>query len=183
MYQFGEWVNEGDAAGAVTTALGYQFADVPMDPQFWLAWDYASGTFDPATAAQHGTFNQLFPFGHYYFGFLDLVGRQNISDLNMQLDFYPTKWIVTMMQYHMFRLDSARDALYNSGGTAIRRDPTGRAGTDVGDEIDLITNFHLSQHQDILLGYSKLFAGQFIQHTAGPKGSPEFFYAQYCFKW
>jgi hypothetical protein len=83
----------------------------------------------------------------------------------------------------MFRLDSATDALYNASGTAIRRDPTGRAGTDVGDEIDLVTNFHLSQHQDILLGYSKLFAGQFIQHTAGPKGSPEFFYAQYCFKW
>jgi Alginate export len=183
MYQFGEWVNEGDAAGAVTTALGYQFADVPMDPEFWIGWDFASGDYHPGTGPQHGTFNQLFPFGHYYFGFLDLVGRQNISDLNMQFDFYPTKWIVTMMQYHMFRLDSARDALYNSGGTAIRRDPTGRAGTDVGDEIDLITNFHLSQHQDILLGYSKLFAGQFIQHTTGPKGSPEFFYAQYCFKW
>ncbi|HEV2947342.1 MAG TPA: alginate export family protein [Gemmataceae bacterium] len=183
MYQFGEWVNEGDAAGAVTTSVGYQFADVLMDPQFWLAWDYASGTFDPARAAQHGTFNQLFPFGHYYFGFLDLVGRQNISDLNMQFDFFPAKWIVTVLQYHMFRLDSAKDALYNAGGTAIRRDPTGRAGTDVGDEIDLVTNFHLSQHQDILLGYSKLFAGQFIQHSTGPKGSPEFFYAQYCFKW
>jgi hypothetical protein len=26
-------------------------------------------------------------------------------------------------------LDSPRDALYNAGGTAIRRDPTGRAGT------------------------------------------------------
>jgi len=183
MYQFGEWVNEGDAAGGATTALGYQFADVPMDPEFWISWEYASGTFDPATTAQHGTFNQLFPFGHYYFGFLDLVGRQNISDLNMQFNLYPTKWILTMLQYHMFRLDSARDALYNAGGTAIRRDPTGRAGTDVGDEIDLVTNFHLSQHQDILLGYSKLFAGQFIEHSPGPKGSPEFFYAQYCFKW
>jgi hypothetical protein len=183
MYQFGEWVNEGDAAGAVTTSVGYQFADVPMDPEFWFGWDYASGDYHPGTGPQHGTFNQLFPFGHYYFGYLDLVGRQNITDLNFQFDFYPTKWIVTALQYHMFRLDSARDALYNAGGTAIRRDPTGRAGTDVGDEIDFTTNFHLSQHQDILLGWSKLFAGQFIEHSAGPKGSPEFFYAQYSFKW
>jgi hypothetical protein len=183
MYQFGEWVNEGDAAGAVTTSMGYELADLPMDPQFWIAWDWASGDYHPGTGPQHGTFNQLFPFGHYYFGYLDLVGRQNISDLNLQFDCFPSKWIVTVFQYHMFRLDSARDALYNAGGTAIRRDPTGRAGTDVGDEIDITTNFHLSQHQDILIGYSKLFAGQFIEHTTGPKGSPEFFYAQYSFKW
>jgi hypothetical protein len=87
-----------------------------------------------------------------------------------------------MVQYHMFRLDAARDGLYNAGGTVLRRDPTGRAGTDVGDELDFITNLHLSQHQDILLGYSKFFAGNFIRAT-GASLSPDFFYAQYCFKW
>src|SRR5712692_7363695 len=100
----------------------------------------------------------------------------------MQLALYQTNCIVATFQYHIFRLDASRDALYNAGGTAIRKDPTGKAGTDVGDEIDLTTNFHLSQHQDILLGYSKLFSGSFIKRT-GPGVSPEFFYAQYCFKW
>jgi hypothetical protein len=181
-YQFGHWSNQEISAGAFASGLGYKFANLPMDPQFWIYNEWASGDHNGGTSSEHGTFNQLFPFGHYYFGFLDLVGRQNIDDINMQFSLYPEKWILTMFQYHIFRLDAARDALYNAGGTAIRRDPTGRAGTDVGDEIDLVTNFHLSQHQDILLGYSKLFSGSFIKRT-GPGVSPEFFYAQYCFKW
>ena len=36
-------------------------------PKVWLYYDYASGTADPGTGTNH-TFNQLFPFGHYYFG-------------------------------------------------------------------------------------------------------------------
>ncbi|MCI0376112.1 MAG: alginate export family protein [Gemmataceae bacterium] len=82
----------------------------------------------------------------------------------------------------MFHLDSRFDALYNAAGAAIRRDPTGRAGTDVGNELDLFLNFHLSPHQDILVGYSKLFAGDFIRGT-GPGQSPELFYVQYSFRW
>ncbi len=181
MYQFGDWANQETSAGAYTTGLGYNFADAPLNPTFWIYYDWASGDHNPGLD-RHGTFNQLFPFGHYYFGFIDVVGRQNIEDLNLHAYIWPTKWIATGLQYHMFRLESARDALYNSAGAAIRRDPTGRAGTDVGDEIDYITNFHLSMHQDILVGYSKLFAGSFIRRTGNP-GSPEYFYLQYSYRW
>jgi len=185
MYQFGDYSNQGISAGAVTTGLGYRFANLPMTPHFWIYNDFASGDHKPGNSPLHGTFNQLFPFGHFYFGALDLVGRQNIDDLNMQFHFYPMKWIIAGIQYHIFRLDSARDALYNAGGNVVRVDPTGRAGTDVGDEIDLFANFHLSAHQDIFLGWSKLYSGSFIKHTtgAGDGDSPELFYLQYSFKW
>jgi hypothetical protein len=185
MYQFGDWANQQTSAEAYTTAVGYAFANTPMIPQFWINWDFASGTGSPATDHTHMTFNQLFPFGHFYFGYLDLVGRQNIEDLSFQGTIFPTNWITTGIQYHMFRLDSAKDALYNASGTVIRVDPTGNAGTDVGDEIDLFTNFHLSQHQDLLIGWSKLFAGAFIRNSpgVGMGTSPELFYAQYSFKW
>jgi hypothetical protein len=181
MYQFGDFASQPISAGAYSVGLGYHF-DMPMDPQFWIYNEYASGDRNPGAGHYRGTFNQLFPFGHYYFGFLDQVGRQNIDDLNMQFALYPAKWIQTVVQYHMFRLDSAKDALYNAAGNAIRRDPTGRAGTDVGEEIDLLTNFHLTTHQDILVGYSRLSAGDFIKRTGNP-GSPDLFYLQYSFKW
>jgi hypothetical protein len=181
MYQFGDWANQETSAGAFTTGLGYNFADVRLNPTFWIYYDWASGDHNPGLN-RHGTFNQLFPFGHYYFGFIDVVGRQNIEDLNLHAYIWPTKWISTGFQYHMFRLESAKDALYNAAGAPIRRDPTGRAGTDVGDEIDYITNFHLSMHQDILVGYSKLYSGAFIRRT-GPPGSPEYFYIQYSYRW
>jgi hypothetical protein len=181
MYQLGEYTAQAISADAWVTGIGYHFAGLPMNPSFWLYDEFASGSHHPGTGF-YGTFNQLFAFGHYYFGWIDDVGRQNINDLNMELQFYPENWITCLLQYHMFRLDSASDALYNAAGVAIRRDPTGRAGTDVGDEIDFILNFHLSVHQDVLLGYSKLYAGQFIKHT-GPGGSPDLFYLQYSFRW
>jgi hypothetical protein len=100
----------------------------------------------------------------------------------MQFAFYPTKWITALLQYHIFHLDSTTDALYNAAGVPTRRDPTGRAGNDVGEEIDLLLNFHLGTHQDIIFGYSKLFAGDFIKATGNP-GSPELVYLQYSFRW
>jgi hypothetical protein len=183
MYQFGSWSNQIDSAGAVTTGLGYQFANLPMNPQFWVYNDWASGNPDPGVGRVHRTFDQLFPWGHTYFGYLDLVGRQNIDDVSVQFGFYPTKWIQTTVQNHVFHLDSPRDALYNASGTVIRSDPTGQAGTYVGDEIDFTTNFHLSLHHDIFLFYSKLFAGSFIHRSPGPQTGPALFYLQYSFKW
>ena len=182
MLQFGTYLNQNDFAAAYTTGMGYRFADLPATPQLWVYYDYASGDNNPGQGNSRGTFNQLFSFGHYYFGFLDLVGRQNIEDFNMQLSFYPAKWVTVATQYHRFRLAEERDALYTAGGVPIRRDPSGLAGTDVGREIDFITNFHLSPHQDLLVGYSKLFAGDFLKRTGNPD-SPEFFYLQYNYRW
>src|SRR5262249_12087927 len=84
MDQIGPWSNQNTSAAAYTTALGWNFAKLPMTPQLWVSWDFASGDHNPGTTDTHGTFNQLFPFGHYYFGYIDVVGRQNIEDLNFQ---------------------------------------------------------------------------------------------------
>ena len=54
-----------------------------MNPQFWLRYDFASGD-NNLTDGDRTTFNQLFPFGNYYLGWIDRVGRQNIHDFNAQ---------------------------------------------------------------------------------------------------
>lgn len=179
MWQFGDITTQSISAGAATAGIGYRFADCPMTPTLWIYNDYASGD---DKGGRGGTFNQLFPFGHYYFGFIDAVGRQNIEDFNMHLQFYPTKWITTALAGHFFYLDSGKDALYNAAGAATRKDPTGGSGLHVGDEIDFTTNFHLTMHQDVLVGFSQLFAGEFIRKTGSPR-SPELFYLQYSYKW
>jgi hypothetical protein len=182
MYQFGPWSNQNTSAAAYTTDVGWNFSKLPATPQFWVGYDFASGDHNPGTTDTHGTFNQLFPFGHYYFGFLDLVGRMNIEDVNFQAVAWPAKWITCCAQFHMFRLDSPRDALYGPANQVFRVDPTGRAGRDVGNELDLWTNFHLTQNQDLWVGYSKLYQGSFLKKTGfGP--SPELFYLQYSFRW
>jgi hypothetical protein len=181
MYQFGERVGQEIQAGASAAGLGYAFTQTSWLPEFWLYYEWASGDQNPDDGPV-GTFNQLFPFGHYYLGFLDLVGRQNIRSPSCQFVLYPTNWIILLAQYHYFQLDSPRDALYNAGGVAIAQDPTGQAGRDVGNELDLLTNIHLDAHQDILAGWSKLWPGEFLERTRGPQ-SPELFYVQYQFRW
>ena len=181
--QLGERGNEHIYAGSTSTGVGYNWAENPLNPTFWLYYDYASGDRNP-NQGNYNTYNQLFPFGHYYLGWVDLVGRQNIQDLNAHLYLYPTNYTTVWLQYHHFRLDQSRDALYNAGGAAIRRDATGRAGRNLGDEIDIVLNFHLSKHADILTGYSRLFGGDFLRNTSGKNASinSDLFYFMYSYK-
>jgi hypothetical protein len=181
MYQFGDNANQNISAGSFTGGLGYQLADWPADPQIWMYYDVASGNQHPGSG-DYGTFNQLFPFGHYYFGYLDLVGRQNISDINWQIICFPAPWLTSGVQYHMFELVSSRDALYNAGGTAIAQDPTGKSGHEVGNEVDVFERVQIDVHQDVLVGYSLLQCGQFLKATKHVD-EIDFGYVQYCFRW
>ncbi len=165
MMQLGDRGPSDLAAGAATAGLGRHFKDSPLSTTAWVYYDYASGDSTP-NVGDYNTFNQLYPFGHYYLGWIDLVGRQNIQDLNGHLIFYPKPWITLMLQYHHFWLAQSEDALYGAAGGAIRRDPTGAAGNDVGDEVDLILNFHVARYSDVMVGYSKLFGGRFLEQTA-----------------
>jgi hypothetical protein len=186
MLQLGTRVNQEIRAGAATGGVGYRAKCCAWNPTFWVYYDWASGNnFAPKPNTDYSTFNQLFPFGHYYFGFIDDVGRQNIQDLNCQLSLNPMPWVMLLGQFHRFVLDSRTDALYGTSGAALRVSPTGIAGRNVGDEMDFLANFHLTRHQDILVGYSRLFTGDFIRNTAPnpaaalPAG---LFYGQYTYK-
>jgi hypothetical protein len=170
-------------AGMATTGVGYNWKDRPLNPTAWIYYDYASG--GGADRGTAHTFNQLYPFGHYYLGWLDQVGRQNIHDFNIHLYFYPTQWVTGWIQFHSFWLDSPSDALYNAAGNVVRRDPTGRAGRHVGEELDLVANLHLSNHTDVLLGYSYLWGGDFLVNTSGPNRAinSSFYFLQLTYKW
>lgn len=169
--QFGQRGNQEIIAGMVTTGLGMNFKKAPLNPTLWVYYDYASGDDSPNAGNHFTTFNQLFPFGHYYMGWTDLIGRQNIHDVNATLYLYPAKWLTVSTQFHNFWLDNVRDGLYNVPGNAVRRDPTGRASTFVGHEVDLITNFHVTRRSDILVSYAHLFGGGFLRDTAGPNAA------------
>lgn len=179
MYQFGKRSHLDISAFSIASGVGYQLP-LPMNPQFWLRYDFASGDKNHRDGRSN-TFNQLFPFGHYYFGYIDQVGRQNIHDFNAQFTLHPQPWVTFLGQYHRFYLANKRDYLYNAAGAGTIRDITGQSGSHIGDEIDFTINFHLSRHQDVLLGYSKLFTGEFLKNTR-PGVSPDLFYAQYNFR-
>ncbi len=171
-------------AGAATVGGGRHWKDACWSPTFWMYYDFASGDADP-TGGDSSTFNQLYPFGHYYLGWIDQVGRQNIHDVSFQYTAYPAHWMTCVCQYHQFWLNQSRDALYNAAGVATRRDPTGAAGHNVGSEIDLLVNVHLAKYSDLLFGYSHLFGGSFLERTASANQAADsgLFYAMFQQKW
>ncbi|MFO0807384.1 MAG: alginate export family protein [Gemmataceae bacterium] len=182
MLQLGSASNQNKVAASIPIGVGYEAAEKSWKPQAWVYYDWASGDSNPGQGNNNSTFNQLFPFGHYYYGYLDLVGRQNIHDVYGQVAFFPENWLTCLIQYHNFWLANERDALYNAAGAPTRRDPTGNAGRYVGNEIDLFMSAQLTTHTNFGIGYSKLFSGGFIAKT-GPDVSPELFYMQVNYRW
>jgi hypothetical protein len=183
--QFGRQGDDQDlAAGMVAVGVGRRFASVRSTPTIWVYYDYATGDGDP-NAGRFTTANQLYPFGHYYLGWADIAGRQNIQDANVHVGLYPVPWITVWLQYHHLWLSRTEDALYNAGGTAIRRDPTGSAGVNVGDDVDIVLNFHVDALSDVMVAYTPGFGGRFLESTAGPNraSSTRAFYLIYNFRW
>lgn len=182
MLQLGAYANQTKVAASTPVGAGYDFSETAWRHQLWAYYDWASGDRNPGEGGVNSTFQQLFPFGHYYFGYLDLVGRQNIQDVYGQWVFFPEHWLTCLVQFHTLWLASDKDALYTAAGVPIRRDPTGSAGNFVGNELDLLATAQLTAHLNFSIGWSKLFAGRFIEET-GPDVSPELFYTQFNYRW
>ena len=59
---------------------------------------------------------------------------------------------------------------------------TDASGNDVGSEIDVQVNFHLTARQDVFVSYSHFFAGDFVKRT-GPAFGADYAYVQYSLRW
>lgn len=179
--QWGHWAGDTVQAWSFSLDGGYTFSECPWTPRFGAGFDWASGDRDP-TDGMVGTFDQLFPFSHYYLGFLDLVARQNIMALNFNVSAWPVpEKVKTKASFHTFWLNDQTDALYNAGGAVTRRDSTGTSGREIGHELDLTMLWKLDVHSSVLLGYSHFWDSDFIRQTGASQGA-DLFFVQYGFK-
>jgi hypothetical protein len=179
--QFGHWAGDRLCAWSLALDGGYTFETVPLKPRIGAGFDWATGDEDAEDSTVQ-TFDQLFPLGHKYLGFLDLIGRQNITASNVNLSFWPVDKVVrTAVAYHTFWLSENEDFLYDAAGVPGRRDPTGGSGTEVGHELDLTISWKIDVHSALLLGYSHFWDSDFIIST-GPSEDADLFYVQYLFR-
>lgn len=163
-YQLGSLGAADINAYMVTAQAGTVFAGIGARPRFDFGIDYASGD-SKAGDDDVETFNQLFPLGHAYLGFIDIVGRQNIVDLreSASCELFAS---TLKLDVHYFLRASDNDALYNASGQVVR---AGNLGSDneIGTELDLTLKRAFGRHLTVLVGYSHLFAGNFIEES-GP---------------
>lgn len=173
-YQFGRQAGNTISADMFYLLLSRKFSSLALTPKASLGFDYASGS-NPASSKM-GTFDQLFPLGHAYLGYIDIIGRQNIIDLHEGISISPIKKAVLGADYHYYWRANAHDALYNAGGSIVRAGNLS-ATSVVGSEIDTYFKYKFTRHLSGLAGYSHFFPGSFIRQS-GPTKPINFYYLQ-----
>ncbi len=162
-YQFGDVGSADIAAYMFASQLGYTFTLADVKPRVFVGFDYASGDDSPGDSEVE-TFNQLYPLGHAYNGYMDFIGRQNIVDLSAGVSFKPCDNTTVKLAGHWFWRASSDDALYNAGGGVLRAGSLG-SEEEVGQEIDAVVTHKLNRHTTIEGGYSHFFAGDFLEES------------------
>jgi len=170
--QFGSVGSQSIFAHGIVTQLGYTVRKTWSTPRFYLGYDYASG--DRQQGGNVGTFNLLFPTAHGTLGYADIVGRQNMQDLNFGVALNPARrWGIRLDGYSYWRA-SVNDAFYDKRGSVVRAAFPG-SPRKIGEEADLTVRFQFDVHTVIQSGYSHFFPGAFVQRS-GPHEPVDFFY-------
>jgi hypothetical protein len=155
-------------AGFGTAGIGRKYPRQPWSPTIWCYYDYASGNFP---GGDFNRFNQLFPLGHKYFGFIDAVQRSNMEAPNVLMTMKPSKKWDLLIWYWHFVANSGADIVPSLGGTPVQS----LSRTHFGDEIDFLAKYTIGPRSNLLLGYSHFWRGDKI---LAPKDA-DFFYTQW----
>ncbi len=190
-YQFGNWKraataavrpNERDEQSAYAFAgnVGYTFADSAMTPRIALEYAYGSGDSNPNDGT-HGTFDNLYPTNHKFYGYMDFYSWQNIHDVRLCFTLKPHSRLSVALEGHAFWMADTADSLYNVGGAA-RTTPGSTVGGGngfnlnpsygnyVGSEIDLVAGFIVNKFINLEAGYGHFFVGDYIKQTWAAPG-------------
>ncbi|MGH9459674.1 MAG: alginate export family protein, partial [Vicinamibacteria bacterium] len=143
-YEFGDFGAMSHRAIAVIGEGGYGWPQARLAPWVRGGVAYASGDSDPADQ-DHGTFFNMVPTNHKFYGDQDLSALQNLTNVYGQLRLQPHRLLALSLEGHLFRLSDAADAWYGGSGPAnnqgfgyVARFPGGRTRRDIGTEWDLI---------------------------------------------
>jgi len=181
--QTGEVGTDDLLAGAVHFGTGYTFKETWSEPRVGLDYSFGSGDHDP-TDGDRGTFDNLYPTNHKFYGYMDFVSWRNVHNPSIGLQCRPAKGLKLKLDYHGFWLVEKKDAWYSAGGAVTRRDTTGNSGREVGQELDLLLTCQANTHLTLWLGYSHFFAGDYVRRTSptGAEDDADFVYLMMAMK-
>jgi hypothetical protein len=162
--QAGQILGQDLRAYAFHLEGGYNWLKTSWKPRLALEYSYGSGDGNAADG-QTNTFQNLFPTNHPPYGFMDTMSWQNMHNLVLRLAAQPHSKVKTTLDLHGFWLADTGDAWSRANSTTQVRKVTPSASNQAGAEIDFTVNAKLSQHLDMLVGYSHFFAGSYLVDT------------------
>ncbi|MCZ7635883.1 MAG: alginate export family protein [Verrucomicrobia bacterium] len=174
--QLGEYGRDAIRAFGVIGRGGYTFP-AAWKPRVGLEVNYASGDHDPDDGVA-GTFDGIFGAMDLPYGWMNVVSWKNLEDYALTVSVQPAKPLRLGVEYHGFRLAQARDAWYWVNGRPERRDATGHAGQELGQEVDVIGRWQVNKGIELLVGYARFFAGAFVRSTPGDSQDANWAFAQ-----
>ena len=192
--QFGGWDYDAELAGqlgkyfepsltnnldhrafAAHIAGGYTFAKTATSPRVGLEYNFASGDANSADG-EHGTFENLFPTNHKFYGYMDFVSWQNLHNVRFTASARPVKGLTLTADYHLFWLAETSDFFYSVSGAARK---TGgynikpANGSFIGSELDLIATYAVKKFGALQAGYGHFFRGEYVKESLVVTGSQD----------
>ncbi|MBL9167424.1 MAG: alginate export family protein [Verrucomicrobiales bacterium] len=151
---------------------GYTFAESFGTPRIGLEYSHGSGDSDPRDD-KHGTFENLFPTNHKFYGYMDFVSLENIHDVRVIYQIKPHPRLSLALEGHLFWLADTSDNFYNVGGvprgggaaTGTGYGVNSNYGSFVGSELDLIAGYAVTRYAQLEVGFGHFFAGSYVDKT------------------
>jgi len=165
-------------AGAFYLDTWYAF-DMPWKPTIGLEYFMATGDSHPGNGDYH-TFDQLYATPHYSYGYMDLMGWQNMHDLNLKTWIKPVKGLKCGAAFHTFWLFANEDNWYNAY-KKVQRFGQEDASHYIGNELDFIFFYDFAKYFTLIGTYSHFFAGKFVAQT-GQSSDADFFSTEIRFE-
>ncbi len=179
MGQFGSFVDLGrrqdHEAYAFFAGGGYTFTETTATPRLGLEYNYGSGDSD-STDGTHGTFDNLYPTNHKFYGFMDFASLQNLHNVRLSASAKPLPRLTFTADYHSFWLADTRDVFYNAGGGKRAAGGYGiKPANDshVGSEIDLIMTYAISPVAVLETGFGHFFTGKYVDQSLAASGAKD----------
>ena len=185
-YESGDYGSKTQAAQALIFESGYGWPQAPWSPWLRAGVAYASGNDDP-TSSHHGTFFNMAPTNHKFYGIQDLNAFQNLIDILTQLRTQPTPSTSLSLEGHIFRLSNTHDVWYNGSGPSsntvfgftANAAPAGTTlSPDLGSEVDLVGSYSPQKWLVLELGLSHFEGGDAIKTLFPTHSSSNFLYFQ-----
>ncbi|MBI2485969.1 MAG: alginate export family protein [Deltaproteobacteria bacterium] len=185
-FQTGDFGDLDQKAFGFIGEIGYQFLQVPLKPWLRIGLAYASGDDDPDDS-DHGTFFNMVPTNHKWYGYADAVAFSNLEDYYFQLILTPHSKVAFAIDGHLFRLASD-DEFWISGSGPFNNEVFGYAfnkpvsGEDIkrnlGGELDFTLSIKPVDFLSLDIGYSHFFGAKGVEVVFDKEDQLDWFYVQ-----
>ena len=162
VYQIGDYGTRDVRAYSASGVFGLKF-NAPGQPKLSFELDYASGG---QSDSKLKTFNQLYPLGHKYLGFADIIGRQNIYTGAVAFKLKPSHASSVGAKVLSFARANSSDAVYNLGSGLVGGPSGANTNKAVGVEYNVYGNYQVDKHLKLHAAYNWFNAKAYLKNSA-----------------